>query len=76
MAVIIWAPLAVAVVLVSVLAPGAVSDDQARFHDLGADFYDTHAGTEHAIASSKHSDTESPSNQPPDTHRARSPPAT
>jgi hypothetical protein len=45
MAVIIWA---VAVVLVSVLAPGAVSDDQARFHDLGADFYDTHAGTEHA----------------------------
>ena len=48
MAVIIWAPLAVAVVLVSVLAPGAVSDDQARFHDLGADFYDTHAGTEHA----------------------------
>ncbi len=25
-----------------------LSDDQARFHDLGADFYDTHAGTEHA----------------------------
>jgi transposase len=25
-----------------------LSDDQARFHDLGADFYDTRAGTEHA----------------------------
>ena len=25
-----------------------LSDDQARFHDLGPDFYDTHAGTEHA----------------------------
>jgi transposase len=25
-----------------------LSDDQARFHDLGADFYDTRADTEHA----------------------------
>jgi transposase len=25
-----------------------LSDDQARFHDLGPDFYDTRAGTEHA----------------------------
>jgi transposase len=25
-----------------------LSDDQADFHDLGADFYDTRAGTEHA----------------------------
>jgi hypothetical protein len=25
-----------------------LSDDQARFRDLGADFYDTHADTEHA----------------------------
>ncbi len=25
-----------------------LSDDQARFHDLGADFYDTRLGTERA----------------------------
>ena len=46
-----------------------LSDPEARFHDLGSDFYTTgstpNAANEPTFTNSKHSATPSPSNQPP-----------